>query len=138
MIHFSISFGIKFKCFILAHRVLYCQASACLFSIACVFPTCTLHFSQLDHVQFPQWVTVIHGFVFFRTFLPCEKLSPSADTVTGLVLEGPLCVLVLSTFHLPVTLSSSHSLGMCCVLLPALILLLLHPCQLRLCLRFRY
>lgn len=118
MIHFSVAFGIKFKYFILAHRVLYCRGSACLFSIICL-PHMYRPFSQLDPIQLPRWATVIHGFVFFRTVLPCEQLS-TLLTQCWLRLEGPLCALVLSAFLLLGTLSPSHSLGMWCALFTSL------------------
>lgn len=133
MPQFPVAFGIMFTYFILAHKVLHSQASACLFSIICFFPTCTLHFSQMGSHEAP-WMG--HDTLCLRVFLyslPCEKLSPSAHMVTGSVLEGPLCSCSL------ITSAPSHfvlkllRLEACCVLLPALILLLPHPCRLKVC-----
>lgn len=97
MPQFPVAFGIMFTYFILAHKVLHSQASACLFSIICFFPTCTLHFSQMGSHEAP-WMG--HDALCLRVFLyslPCEKPSPSAHMVTGSVLDGPLCALALSS-----------------------------------------
>lgn len=98
MPQFSVAFGIMFTYFTLAHKVLHSQASACLFSIICFFPTCTLHFSQVESHAAPWMGHDALCLSIFLYSLPCEKPSPSAHMVTGSVLEGPLCALALSSF----------------------------------------
>lgn len=121
---FSISFGIKFKWFILAHKVLYSQASAYLFSIACL-PTRILHFSQIGLHAGP-WMC--HDDSCLRVSLcslPCEKPSPSARTVIGSVLKGPFrgslyswsTPCLVSPFPPLATLYSSHIVLECAVFL---------------------
>lgn len=109
MLQFSISFEIKFKCFILAHKVLHGQSSGCLFSIICLLPTCTLHFSQIGLHAVP-WMGQDGS---CHSACPVRKPSPSAHIVIGSVFEGPLCAhwstlcLVLSPFSPLATLYPS-------------------------------
>lgn len=105
MLQFSISFGIKFQCFVRAHKVLPSQASAYLFSIICLLPTCTLHFSQIGLCAVP---SMDHDDLCLRVFLHtvCPgRNSFSAHQVIGSVLEGPLCAP-----RAPCTLLPHHSL----------------------------
>lgn len=91
ILQFSPSFGIKFKCFIPAHEVLHICASAYLFSIVCLLPTCTLHFRQIGLHAVPWMDRDDSCLCVFLHAVYLKKCSPSAHIVTGSVSEGPLC-----------------------------------------------
>lgn len=122
MLQSSISFGLKFKCFISVHKVLHSQTSACLFSIICLLPTCTLHFSQIGLHAVP-WIGHDDSClcVFLHAICPVRRPTLSVHRVIGSVLEGPLCArraplcLVLSSFPSIATLYLSHVVWECTV-----------------------
>lgn len=79
MLQFSISFGIKFQWFILAHKVLLSQASAYLFSIICLLPACALHFSQVGLRASPWMVMMTLVWCLSAQFALWEALPLSSQ-----------------------------------------------------------
>ena len=116
------------------------QSGLCPFDIICLLPTCTIHSGQIGLRAVPclghsDWClgVFLHALVLGDALLLSSRGHGSA-------LAGPLCApRAPCTFSLsaPPLATLLQSLVMCCVLSPALISILPHPCQLKFCPSFK-